>query len=66
MIGIPFSPKKKFEPGTVMGFMRITLDAEHMEARLPQNKMFRMLQLLLEFQNKNFSLCWACLLSHVQ
>ena len=40
----------------VVGFMRITLDAEHLEARLPNDKMFRMLQLLLEFQNKTTSL----------
>ena len=56
MIVIPLSTEKKLEPGTTMDFMRITVNAEHIEARLPQNKMFRMLQLLIEFQNKTTSL----------
>ena len=38
MIVIPLSTEKKFEPGTVMYFMRITVNAEHIEARLPQDK----------------------------
>ena len=56
MIVIPLSTEKKFEPGTVMDFMRITVNVEHIEARLPQDKLFRMLQLLIEFQNKTTSL----------
>ena len=50
MIGIPLSTEKIFEPAKVMDFIEITLDAERMEARLPDDKIFRMQQLLLKFQ----------------
>ena len=52
MIGIPLATEKTFEPARVIDFMVITLDAELMEARLPDDKIIRMRKLLLEFQNK--------------
>ena len=52
MKGIPLATEKTFEPARVMDFMGIALDAERMEARLPCDKIIRMRQLLLEFQNK--------------
>ena len=52
MIGIPLAAEKTFEPARVMDLMGITLDAECMEARLPDDKIIRMRLLLLEFQNK--------------
>ena len=44
--------EKTFKPARVMDFVGITVDAECMEARLPDDKITRMRQLLLEFQNK--------------
>ena len=51
MIDIPLAAEKKFEPARVVDLMRITLDAERMEAHLPDDKIIKMGQ-LLEFQNK--------------
>ena len=42
MIGIHLSAEKIFEPARVMDFIEKTLDAERMEARLPDDKIFRM------------------------
>ena len=52
MIGIPLAAVKAFESARIMDFIGITLDAERMEAHLPDDKIIRMRQLLLEFQNK--------------
>ena len=50
MKGNILSAEKIFEPARVIYFTEITLHAEHMEARLPDNKIFKMQQLLLKFQ----------------
>ena len=56
MIGFPLAAEKTFEPARVMDFMDITLDAEHMEVRLQDDKIIRMRQLLVIFQNKQLVL----------
>ena len=52
IIGVPLSEEKTFPPSTCMEFMGITLDADRMEARLPDDKVIKMRQLLLEFKNR--------------
>ena len=56
MIGIPLAAEKTFELARVMDFMGTTLDAERMEARLPDDKIIRMRQLLAIFQKKQLVL----------
>ena len=46
MIGISLAAEKIFEPARIMDFMEIALDADCMEARMPDDKIFRMQQLL--------------------
>ena len=53
IIGIPLSVEKTFPPSTVMEFMGITLDADRMEARLPDDKLLKMRQILFEFRSKS-------------
>ena len=52
-IGIPLSGEKPFPPSTVMEYMGITLDADLMEARLPDKTVQKMCQLLLDFSTQS-------------
>ena len=52
MIGVPLSAEKTSALATVMEFMEITLDANKMEARLPDDKTVKKRQILIEFKVK--------------
>ncbi|KAJ1201708.1 hypothetical protein NDU88_005514 [Pleurodeles waltl] len=45
-LGVPLAPKKTEGHSTVLSFLRIELDTEHMEARLPLGKKEAMLALM--------------------
>ena len=51
-IGVPLAPDKTVAPCRVIEFLGITLDAERMEARLPQDKLAKGRALLGEFLSK--------------
>ena len=51
-IGVPLAPDKTVAPCRVIEFLGITLDAEQMEARLPQDKLAKGRALLEEFLTK--------------
>ncbi|MES9883311.1 MAG: reverse transcriptase domain-containing protein, partial [Sedimenticola sp.] len=53
LLGVPLSETKTFSPATTMTFMGISLDSIRMEARLPEDKLDKARELLLQFQEKS-------------
>ena len=51
-IGVPLAPGKTVGPSSSITFLGIILDAVRMEARLPDDKLFKARALLLEFTHK--------------
>ena len=51
-IGVPLTPSNTVGPSSSIPFVGIILDAVHMEARLPDNRLERSRSLLLAFQSK--------------
>ena len=51
-IGVPLAPDKTVGPSSSITFLGIILDAVRMEARLPDDKLFKARALLLEFTHK--------------
>ena len=51
-IGVPLAPSKTVGPSSSIPFVGIILDAVHMEARLPDDKLEKTRSLLLAFQSK--------------
>ena len=51
-IGVPLAPSKTVGPSSSIPFLGIILDAVHMEARLPDDKLEKARSLLLAFQSK--------------
>lgn len=60
-LNIPIAPTKTQGPSTTLEFMGITLDSVRMEARLPPDKLERILTTLSEFQGKK-----SCTLKELQ
>lgn len=60
-LGIPIAPNKTQGPCTVLEFMGIILDSEQMQARLPLDKVQRILSLLESFQHRK-----SCTLKELQ
>ena len=56
-IGVPLAPDKTVAPCRVIEFLGITLDAERMEARLPQDKLAKGRALLGNSYQRRKSLC---------
>jgi hypothetical protein len=50
-LNIPLSAKKTVGPSTCLEYLGITLDTVHMEARLPENKLCRIREMLCKFLN---------------
>ena len=51
-LDIPIAPGKTFPPSTHLEFMGILLDSMKMEARLPDNKLIRLRELVSSWQHK--------------
>ena len=51
-LGVPSAPDKTVTPSRVITFLGITLDAERMEARLPNDKLEKAKTLLINFQRR--------------
>lgn len=51
-LGFPIAEEKTYFPRTTMEFVGITLDSILLQARLPEDKVKKCLQLLTEFRNK--------------
>ena len=60
-LNIPVAPKKTEGPCTVIEFMGIVLDSNRMEARLPRDKVERILEALASFEKKR-----SCTLKELQ
>lgn len=52
-LGIPMAKHKTCGPSTVMEYLGIVLDSVKMEARLPQDKLVRIIDLLKSFQQRH-------------
>lgn len=52
MTGVPISKKKTFEPATTMEFLGITLDTIAQQARLPQEKVAKALEMLSSLEHR--------------
>ena len=51
-LGIPLSAKKTVGPTKSLEYLGIILDSEKMEARLPQDKLARICEMLMSFKSK--------------
>ena len=51
-LGIPLSAKKTVGPTKCLEYLGIILDSEKMEARLPQDKLARICEMLMSFKSK--------------
>jgi len=53
MLGIPLSPHKTVGPTTILEYLGLYLDSVKMEARLPENKLERIREIINSFSNCN-------------
>ena len=51
-LGVPLAAGKTYGPAAAIQFLGITLDAVHMEARLPEDKLEKARELLVSFQDR--------------